>query len=312
MVMMRICISLIMLTGVILSAKAQDFNFEKTEEGAWIYENGEKVLFYQAKTIDLNDSCPRASYVHPLYNVNGNVITEDFPEDHLHHRGVFCAWHQVLVDGKKIGDAWECEDFIWDVQQFDVQESKDKHISLSSHILWKSPSWQDDGGEPVPFVKEKMEITIYPKSDNFRVLDFQISLLAMEPDVKIGGSEDHKGYGGFSVRMKLPEDLTFFSGQGAVTPRVGQVEAGSWMDISGSLNKPNEKEGVAIICHPENPMYPEKWILRRHDSMQNAVFPGRTPVALSITDPLVLRYRLIVYAGHLHAQIFDRNIKNFK
>ena len=71
-------------------------------------------------------------------------------------------------------------------------------------------------------------------------------------------------------------------------------------------------EGVAIICHPDNPMFPEKWILRKKGSMQNPVFPGREPVALSMTDPLILKYRLIIYAGHLHAQVFEQNVKDFQ
>ena len=310
--MIRFLSLCILLIGFMQVSKAQELTFRKTEEGAWIYENGEKVLFYQARTKDLDGQRPRANYIHPLYNVNGEVITEDFPKDHLHHRGIFCTWHQVLVEGKKIGDAWECKDFIWDVQRYDAQQGEDKSISLASHILWKSPQWKNQDGEMEAFVKEKMEITVYPKSDNYRILDFEISLLAMESDVKIGGSDDHKGYGGFSVRMKMPDDLTFASENGFVTPQVGQVEAGSWMDISGSLNKPNEKEGVAIICHPDNPMYPEKWILRKQGSMQNPVFPGREPLSLSMTEPLVLKYRLIVYAGHLHAQEFDQNIKDFQ
>jgi hypothetical protein len=64
-------------------------------------------------------------------NVNGNILTEDFPKDHLHHRGVFWAWHQVLIGDKKMGDAWECRDFIWDVQQFDQGQSDLNSMTLN-------------------------------------------------------------------------------------------------------------------------------------------------------------------------------------
>ena len=34
---------------------------------------------------------------------DGQVLTEDFPADHLHHRGIFWAWHQVYVGEKAMG-----------------------------------------------------------------------------------------------------------------------------------------------------------------------------------------------------------------
>ena len=55
--------------------------------------------------------------------------------------------------------------------------------------------------------------------------------------------------------------------------------------------------GVAILCHPSLPGFPQKWILRKARSMQNPVFPGRTPIALPTDEPLELRYRLGVHRG---------------
>lgn len=49
------------------------------------------------------------------------------------------------------------------------------------------------------------------------------------------------------------------------------------------------------LHHPDNPGHPRKWILRSSDSMQNAVYPGRTAVAVSTTKPLVLQYRLVIH-----------------
>ena len=137
--------ALLLLTAYFIYA--QGFTFEKNEEGAWIKEDGEKVLFYQAQTKSQDGMFGRADYVHPLFNVNGNILSEDFPKDHLHHRGIFWAWHQVWIGDKKMGDAWECRDFIWDVQQFDQGQSDLNSMTLNAHMLWKSPFWKDDQGE---------------------------------------------------------------------------------------------------------------------------------------------------------------------
>jgi hypothetical protein len=269
------------------------------------------VLFFQAKTKSLDGTFPRADYIHPLYNVNGKILTEDFPRDHLHHRGIFWTWHQILIGDKKMGDAWECKDFIWDVQQFDQAEVTSNSIKLNAHTLWKSPAWTDEDGEMKAFMKEKTTISVYAKKDNYRVIDFEISMLALEPNLRIGGSEDQKGYSGFSVRMKMPEDIKFTSPNEEIEPQTLQIDAGSWMDISGSLNNAGQKEGIVIICNPGNPMYPEKWILRKSGSMQNPVYPGREAVAVSMETPTVLKYRLVTYVGDLEKPSLEMLIENY-
>ena len=47
----------------------------------------------------------RCCYVHPLYAPNGVMLTDDFPVDHYHHRGVFWVWPIVNVDGER-RDLW--------------------------------------------------------------------------------------------------------------------------------------------------------------------------------------------------------------
>ena len=39
----------------------------------------------------------RSTYVHPLFGLDGEVLTDDFPQDHYHHRGLFWAWPHVDV-----------------------------------------------------------------------------------------------------------------------------------------------------------------------------------------------------------------------
>lgn len=297
MLIKNICLFLVFFYSVELSA--QSFTFEKTDEGAWIREGGEKVLFYQAMTKSMDGKYPRANYIHPLYNVDGTELTEDFPKDHLHHRGIFWTWHQVIIGDKKIGDAWECKDFIWDVTNINKEESSEDEIAFNVHTLWKSPLWLDDNGNQKTFLKERSKITVHAKKKNYRFIDFEISLLALEPNLKIGGSDDKKGYGGFSVRMKMPGDILFSSEEGEVTPTVGPLNAGAWIDVSGSLAADGGNAGIVMMCHPDNPMFPEPWILRKKGSMQNPAYPGKTPVHISDKKATVLKYRLVVYTGKL-------------
>jgi len=291
---------------------SQSLTVEKTNEGAWIKENGEKVLFYQAKSKAIDGKYARANYVHPLYNVDGFELTEDFPKDHLHHRGIFWTWHQVIVGSEPIGDAWECKDFIWDVIEFNKSGSRKNSVTMNARTLWKSPVWKDADGNPKPLAEEYSEITVYQKMDNYRVIDFRISLRALEEDLKIGGSDDHKGYGGFSVRMKMPKDIKFTWVDGEVEPKTEQVRAGPWMNVSGRLSSNNGHGGVVMINHPDNPMFPEKWILRKKGSMQNPVYPGRHPVSISAEDPTVLKYRMVVYTGEMMQKSIEEIVRDFR
>lgn len=275
--------------------------FTESDEGIEIKEAGNKVLFYQKKIKSADGAFPRNNYIHPLYNLNGTELTEDFPEDHPHHRGVFWAWHQLFIGSLPIGDAWECRDFIWNVKNIDIS-TKGQTLKLFISSQWESPLWLTTEGTKKPFLVENTTISIHPKEHNYRMINFEISLLALEEDLSIGGSDDEKGYGGFSVRMKLPKNVQFASINGIVTPKIHAVRAGNWMKISGSSNEMKNDSGLVIMSHQGSPGGKENWILREKESMQNCVYPGRKPVPVSTTDPTILKYSLLIYEGILTGQ----------
>lgn len=269
----------------------QGLTAKKTTEGIEISEGSSKVLFYQIKPKSLNGKYERTNYVHPLYSLNGNVLTEDFPEDHPHHRGIFWAWHQIIYKAKQIADGWSCENILWQVAHSDIDRKKNQ-LSLDNEVLWKSSLL---GGEPTPIIRENSRITVHGASEGYRIIDFDIRLSALTDDLKIGGSDDPKGYGGFSVRIKLPDDILFVSRDQKVQAQELAVTAGPWMDLYGSLEgKDFPESGLAIFSHPSNPGFPEPWILRSAKSMQNSAYPGRVPVELTRAG-IRLQYRVVIH-----------------
>ncbi len=301
-------IALFVVLFIPILASAQDFTFEKTPEGALVKEHGKKVLFYQSATKSKNGLSPRADYIHPLYGLDGEILTEDFPKGddfHLHHRGLFWSWQQVYIGEKRIGIAWECKDFVWDVQRVKKVKSDGNSLAFSAKTFWKSPLWKDSHGKMKAFVEENAKVTVHAETENYRIIDFEISLLALEPQVSIGGTEDAKGLGGFSIRMKLPDDIRFTSQNGEVQPITNQLNIGPWVNISGSLAKDGDQAGIAIMTHPDNPVFPNPWILRSKKSMQNPVFPGRYPVLISEKEPTVLKYRLVIYKGKMTNEMLN-------
>lgn len=268
------------------------FTFITHEQGVELLENGQAVYFYQKLPKSPNGKHKFNNYLHPLMSLNGDTLSQEFPLDHLHHRGIFWAWHQIYVDSIQVADGWEMQNLQTEVVDMETSTSNGL-ASLRIVAQWRSSLYQDGK----PFIKEHTTITVHPLVDDKRNVDFKIALKALVPNVQIGGSDDEKGYGGLSARLKLPDDLVFTSSNGSVTAQVHQVKAGDWMDFSASFGKNSEKSGVTILCHPATPNYPAPWILRSKTSMQNIVFPGRHRVAVPTDEAIVLRYRMIIHNG---------------
>ena len=268
------------------------------DDGILVRKHETPVLHYQTKAISKNGTHRRANYVHPLYDLDGNELTEDFPKDHLHHRGIFWAWHQVIVGDQVAGDGWLTKDFDWKVTSTKTEDFEPLKIRISSEVVWQSSKITDKDNRPLPLVNESTRIDMHLKMDDLRMIDFEIRLLAAQPDVRIGGSDNAKGYGGFSARLIQPKDIAFHTANGVVEPKKTQMDCGNWVDIVGTFGKSDAKSGVAIFVHPSSAGFPQKWILRsKVKSMQNPVFPGRQPIALSQTEPTILRYRILLHRG---------------
>lgn len=260
-------------------------------EGVQIYERDIPILFYRTETKTWNQKFGRADYVHPLWGLHGEILTEDFPKDHPHHRGVFWSWHQAWIGEQKLGDGWACQNFNWEVR--DVRNLGDRPDSagLTATVDWKAPGWH---GGVDPFAREEVTIEVHTRDGERRAIDFTIALRALVPNLKLGGSEDEKGYGGFTAR--LPSTTHMVGQTGPATPRVTSVVAGPWMNFAGEWR--GHSYAVEIMQHPTNPGFPQEWILRDEPhltNMQNAKWPGREPVLLSTETPIVLRYRLLIH-----------------
>lgn len=282
---------LLILTSCFFPEKDPSFSFTETSQGVELEEAGRPVFFYQRvpKTLGENYIC--ANYIHPLYSLEGDTLTEESPADHLHHRGVFWGWHQMFIEDQSIGNGWLMQNISQDVVQLKTS-IQDKKARLDLDVQWKSSAWQNGK----PYVREQTTILVHPVKE-VRIIDFEIRLKALVPVVSIGGADDEKGYGGFCLRIKTPGDLVFTSTNGVVTPKNLQITAGAWMDFSGSFKINAEKSGLTLMCHPTTPNYPPNWILRQARSMQNVVFPGRERTVIPMDEPVILRYRLIIHKG---------------
>lgn len=267
---------------------------QRDASGYAVAEAGLPILFYQLEPRSIGGRYERSNYIHPLYGLDGEILTEDFPDDHPHHRGIFWTWHQVLVGDVRAGDPWLARRFRWELSEERVLEGG---RGVFTRHVWHSP---DFAGGREPILKESAEVLVHPVRDDVRILDFDIRLMPLQDGVRLGGSEDDKGYGGFSVRVRMVEGLRFTAAGGPVEPARQTVAAGDWVDFSADFSETGKASGVAVIVHPSSAGYPQQWILRAPatPSMQNPVWPGPEPVDLARGTQTRLRYRLVVHRGH--------------
>lgn len=281
-----------------LSLGAADAGFALREvnnsTGLELSEQGQPVFVYNYGMI-LAPGAPerlrRSSYLHPVYCPDGTLLTDDFNHDHPHHRGIFWAWEVVTVDGKT--------DDVWTVKGFKQKfvRWKTREVNGTVARLGVENGWYD--GER-KFVKEDVEIVTHPATKVQRVMDFKLTFEATDKPVVIVGTPDvNKFYGGFAIRT-APRDggatNTIIRTDKGISKQDGVLSRHPWAEIAGSFK--GKEAGVRIEDDPANLGYPTNgWLMRHGFALLNVSYPGPEPVTLQPGKPLVLKYRVILFAG---------------
>ncbi|GAB6166910.1 hypothetical protein JCM19992_29100 [Thermostilla marina] len=234
-------------------------------------------------------SYKRGDYIHPLYGPGGRILTDDYPLDHPHHRGIWWTW-PVVRWNDRVGDIWA----VVDVWAFPL--AKDRVISgpvfaeLALTNVWKF------GAEKTPIVRESVAIRAFRRSPQGEgLLDVEVRLQALTEGVAIGG-RPKGGYGGFSLRAAPAEGQT-------ITPFVDPEDASvrrSWLDYVANFDG-RGPAGITLVEHPANPGYPNPWYEYPNLNCVMPAWPEEREIAVPQDEPLVLRYRVWIHPGVTNA-----------
>ena len=261
-------------------------------DGVTVTDSDQPVLFYRTRPVDPAVEPGRLNYIHPLYAPDGTILTEDRPATLPEQRGVFWAWRQVRLGGETVADGWGMKGLTYLVRRTNFGGEVG-----GVGILTLQVDWIVNSRPELLFVaREVTTIRIQPLKDGVRRLDFETTITPLVDGLSLGGSDDAKGYGGFAARLVAPERLVFGSAGKAVTPQATPVTAGPSMGFSWPGQPGLSKWAVGMACKV-NGRPISLWILRREPSMQNCVWPGRAPVALTKDSPLRLQSTLIIRPG---------------
>lgn len=233
----------------------------------------------------------RSCYIHPLYSLDGQVLTEDFPQDHLHHHGVFWTWPIVKTRGK---DTQTWHPATPSLRQHFVRMLggglEDTGPEFSSEHVWKL-----DETEIV--AREVLKLLVHPADAVGRAIDIEIELQAVGGPLTLQGSQDQKkGYGGLCLRgAPLFQDAVLTTDKGELKQDSTNVPF-RWADMSTA------EWGITIFVSPDHPGYPTTWLIRNtYAGILNPSWPGVESATISPGDPVILKYRIYVHRGDVQA-----------
>jgi len=263
-----------------------------------VLEGKQPVLVYRYEYVEpsagVDAHFRRAAYIHPLYGLDGEILTQDFPADHYHHRGLFWGWPDSTVGGKRM-DVWALDGARAKHETFLAKEADQTHATIGEQSAWIL-----DAEPGRPKARESVWFTVRPATKQGRAIDFRIVLenVSGEEVVLRGATTDNKGYGGFSFRPDAErKPMVFTCATGTPTADVTRAET-PWADISFPKTPGGKKySGVAIFQHPLNPGYPHPGWLFRHYGFLGASWPHTEPYTLPAGGRVELRYHLWVHRG---------------
>jgi hypothetical protein len=269
---------------LLLLAFASPFQFrEASSTAVELVENGRPVYVYN-HGMTLAAGSPelkrRAAYLHPVRTPAGTVVTDDFPKDHLHHRGIFWAWPIVRHGGQRY-DLWGvAEDGLRTrFVKWIAKETRGASARLAVENGWFA------GEEQI--VRETVDIVADPAKDGRRRLHFTLAFTATRLPIELEGDQtDDKGYGGFCVRFAPRTDTVIETDGGAEAKDTNMVPH-AWAQLAGVFG--GAKAAVRVDDNQRNPAYPNGWCLRRYGFL-GVNYPGRKVHTLKPRAPLVLRY----------------------
>ncbi len=230
----------------------------------------------------------RACYVHPITTPGGIMITDDFPVDHYHHRGLSWMWPIVEVAGERHN--------LWDIRG--VRQKFERWVERSpappSARVGVINGWYVDDRR---VAGERLELVVHPAAGGGRSIDITLTFEAVDQPVRLTGElgPERKGYGGLCLRF-APRTGTVITTRSGSQLKDSNLEPFPWADLSGKFAGGKSVAGAAVFIDPNNPGFPNGWTLRNYGFL-GVCWPGLEPYTLEPGKPVTLSYRVWVHDG---------------
>ncbi|MDR0871340.1 MAG: PmoA family protein [Planctomycetaceae bacterium] len=321
----------ILFTFSTVGIYADGFEFAEQDGKKLTLRDGETpVLTYQFDAVP-HDFVPEKSarnfagcYIHPLYGLDGEILTDNAPIDHYHHHGVFWTYPHVGIHEKdgtvKEYDLWQgmkypalkqrfvkwlnrktTEDYaLFEVQNgWFITEGADKSVDEKSKMM----------DEHIKVIVHKTETAADGLKS--RAVDIELTWKPLAKPVSLRGAEG-KSYGGLTLRFKpyIPEEQleknpraeAKKSEVNVITVPSGVAEKDlpemplAWADYTSHFGGRKEPGGAALFVSKDHPDYPPTWLTRYYGPLCIG-YPGVKDKTFLPGEEIKLRYRIWIHGG---------------
>ncbi|MFU8893619.1 MAG: DUF6807 family protein [Luteolibacter sp.] len=234
---------------------------------------------------------------------SGESVTAWDQQPYPHHSSLYISLDRVYGAGANNANYWQPRADLATGQIFsrkpEIVSQQGGKVVLRDETEWVVPSTGTHQ------FSDTRHVTISAPTPQIRLLDFEFVLEAIDALVV-----RQTGHSFFSARMrpelavgckKLGADWAHLGTGTSVDSLGNRNEAGirekaaAWCATFGS-NK-GHTEGLAIIQHSKNPMYPAKWFIRDYGFMSPTPFAFDGDIAIPAGEKMTFRYRVVVFAG---------------
>lgn len=273
-------------------APQSPFSFHESEGVTLrVEQSGKPVLAYNFGTIT-NEKVPvtehrrsRACYVHPVWGLNGEILTDDFPKDHYHHHGIFWTWPHVKIDGQQ-HDLWAGSTIAQRFERWLVRRTG--HLAA---VLAVENGWYVG---PKRVMRERVWIRVWRATETSRCVDFDLTFIPEDRPIELWGAEG-KSYGGFTMRFKPgPRSETLITvPQGKTSGDLPDTPL-AWADFTSKFEGATQRSGAAIFVPPHHPDFPPTWLTRYYGPLCVG-WPGVKSKTFPPGEPIRLSYRVWIH-----------------
>lgn len=317
----------------LFAGEREGFRFLEEEKTITLHDSGGPVWVYHFG-LNTREELPqserrrtRGTYIHPLYGLNGEILTEDFPRDHYHHHGVFWTWPYVGVHRKHNGEDIPAGEMGEKIDRYDLWEDigiqqrfvkwGDRKIDPHSATLSVENGWFA-GGEKLMI--EKIEIKTHRIEEGgndlkTRAVDFHFCWIPTEFPITLKGAPE-KSYGGFTVRFrphpnpKEGEKITTITIPSGIADRDLPETPLPWADFTSRFGTGERRSGAAIFVPKDHPDYPPTWLTRYYGPLCVG-WPGVNGRTFPPGEEIRVHYRIWIHDNEVNASQIQKAYENY-
>lgn len=226
-------------------------------------------------------------YFYPLVGPKSGIsVTTESSLPYPHHRSLWFACDRV--NG---GNYWQEGNERGQIisKGAEIIENNPESIRIEDNCIWKKP-------EEDPIISDKRIITITSPSDDKRIIDFKILLIALTDIIVLKTNHSL-----FSVRMhpslSVNNGGTLQNAEGLIGEKETAGVNSPWIDYFGS--RFGITEGIAIFDSPKNIWFPSRWFTRDYGFFSPTNLNWLSEDAKFNKGELVeFEYRVVIHSGN--------------